>query len=91
MISMGEWRYSSMHSLFRHWLNMSGQLRDMVALNPQGTSPGTHSGGGQIDPRTILKKVDELYVPSSTMQMQSQVPRPVFSPFSEGTLYVNGR
>jgi hypothetical protein len=31
---MCEWRYSSMHSYFRHWMGVGGQLHAPAALPP---------------------------------------------------------
>jgi hypothetical protein len=59
---LGEWRYSSTHSLTSA-LDGRGQLHVPAALPPRGKGPGTHWIGRWVNARAVLDAVVKKKIP----------------------------
>jgi hypothetical protein len=78
---MGEWRYSSMHSLTLEIDGGDWSASRPDRFTPRERAPGTHWIGGWVGPRAVLDAVMKRKIPSS--RWESNPGTPIFQPVAQ--------
>jgi hypothetical protein len=71
---IGEWRYSSTHSLTSALDGGEWSASHPGRFTPKETAPDTHWIGGWVGPRTVLDAVVKRKIPSPRQESKPRTP-----------------
>jgi hypothetical protein len=71
---MGEWRYSSIHSLTSVLDGGGWSALRPGRFTPRERAPGTHWIGGRVGPRAVLDAVVKRKIPSPRREWNTRTP-----------------
>jgi hypothetical protein len=71
---LGEWRYSSTHSLTSALDESEGLASRPGRFTPRERAPGTHWIGGWVGPRAVLDAVVKRKIPSPRLELNPRTP-----------------
>jgi hypothetical protein len=71
---MGEWKYSSTHSLISALDGGGWSASRLCRFTPKETATGTHWIGGWVGPRAVLDAVVRRKIPSSRRESNPRIP-----------------